>query len=935
MNILTKTSLKYLKKQKKHTVFTTVSITLVAMLLTVIAVAGGSALQIMKNICMEENGKWHVSIGMNIEKKYIDELEKNVIFESTGVLQEGTIDTEDTLWIFTRTEEMRKHLPKDGKFIPVSDEDLIYIYKNNSDLFLQNGLDALGSFLLSGRFPENANEIVLPQDSLKNYGYPTIGDKVIIPIKYYKVKELTENDVQRVDGKHILKDENGEREVGLEDFYTIEGSENLEYTLVGISEHTAMVNDDDTKLDKCVTYYSLYARCKKDVGFIERDVAAAANNIGYEITEDDVCLNQYLLMYEMIGTASKARAASGFAGIFIGVLAILLAIRFVIDCSFEISSKSRMRQFGILKSAGASGSQIIRIVLVEAFVMALAGIATGILLGIGSMNLFVSYLKSTDAFRETAAGFKFDLFAIVKAEISPLFIGMVAVLVLVWVMFSALGVTMRVVKMSPIEAINNGSKMKKIPKPKKYLLSKLLFGHTGVMAAQNIRRNKKRFFITVVSLALSISLFSGFSFYLYSAKKAIAQTESFQMQGFDLSVTALLNKNDEYSGDRDKLIETGFFSNVQIDDIVITIVDDESLNQFNEDYLNKSGFTTMENGTDGKKTMKIFLNSVNRETYKELMGDKPEVSYDEFKESGGILLEESIYAMDYPESGNVEKVTAVDKGKELGLKLLRGDESNKSSRTYKVMGTYSKATETYGEVSTSGLLMGVIADESFESMIMESRAISDAIREKKAEEQKNSEYIEEAGSESISNMKLGYNFSLTVNKGNIEKAREYLHANGYTISVDYYMDNCAAKLLIVILELCCYGLLGIISLIVAVNVINIISTGMLDRRKEIAMLRAVGMSDGQLKKMAVLESVFYALIAFIISLIIIAGVTKGTISLFTYMNDEAPMNLSYVQPAIYAFEAFVCAFFIVLVGAVKPLQDISNEPIVEVIREIE
>ena len=934
MNILTKTSLKYLKKQKKHTVFTTVSITLVAMLLTVIAVAGGSALQIMKNICMEENGKWHINLEMNSEDKYADELEKNVIFESAGTLRRATIEDASTIWIYVIAEGAKAALPKD-KCIPVSNEDLTYIYKNNSDLFMRDGMDAIGEELLSGRCPENANEIVLPRSVLKDYGYPEIGDKVIIPIEYYKMKDLPEYEIERIDGKHILKDENGEREVEIEDIFTIEGSENLEYTLVGVSSFSAMVNDDDTKLDKCVTYYSFYARCKKDVGFIERDVAAAANNIGYEITEDDVCLNQYLLMYEMIGTASKARAASGFAGIFIGVLAILLAIRFVIDCSFEISSKSRMRQFGILKSAGASGSQIIRIVLVEAFVMALAGIATGILLGIGSMNLFVSYLKSTDAFRETAAGFKFDLFAIVKAEISPLFIGMVAVLVLVWVLFSALGVTMRVVKMSPIEAINNGSKMKKIPKPKKYLLSKLLFGHTGVMAAQNIRRNKKRFFITVVSLALSISLFSGFSFYLYSAKKAIAQTESFQMQGFDLSVTALLNKNDEYSGDRDKLIETGFFSNVQIDDIVITIVDDESLKQFNEDYLNKSGFTTMENGTDGKKTMKIFLNSVNGETYKELMGDKPEVSYDEFKESGGILLEESIYAMDYPESGNVEKVTAVDNGKELGLKLLRGDESNKSSRTYKVMGTYSKATERYGEVSTSGLLMGVIADESFESMIMESRAISDAIREKKAEEQKNSEYIEEAGSESISNMKLGYNFSLTVNKGNIEKAREYLHANGYTISVDYYMDNCAAKLLIVILELCCYGLLGIISLIVAVNVINIISTGMLDRRKEIAMLRAVGMSDGQLKKMAVLESVFYALIAFIISLIIIAGVTKGTISLFTYMNDEPPMNLSYVQPAIYAFEAFVCAFFIVLVGAVKPLQDISNEPIVEVIREIE
>ena len=65
-----------------------------------------------------------------------------------------------------------------------------------------------------------------------------------------------------------------------------------------------------------------------------------------------------------------------------------------------------------------------------------------------------------------------------------------------------------------------------------------------------------------------------------------------------------------------------------------------------------------------------------------------------------------------------------------------------------------------------------------------------------------------------------------------------------------------------------YGFVAVITLIGSLNIINTISTNLLLRTKELAMLKAVGMTQNGVKKMVSMEALFYGIIASIYGSII-------------------------------------------------------------------
>ena len=65
------------------------------------------------------------------------------------------------------------------------------------------------------------------------------------------------------------------------------------------------------------------------------------------------------------------------------------------------------------------------------------------------------------------------------------------------------------------------------------------------------------------------------------------------------------------------------------------------------------------------------------------------------------------------------------------------------------------------------------------------------------------------------------------------------------------------------------GLLcAIVGLVGILNFFNAIMTGILSRRREFAVLQAVGMTNGQLKRMLIYEGLFYALTAAAFALVL-------------------------------------------------------------------
>ncbi len=211
-------------------------------------------------------------------------------------------------------------------------------------------------------------------------------------------------------------------------------------------------------------------------------------------------INYELLDFELIGTAAKARFVIIFAMLIVFVLIIIACARFIIDTAFEISSKERETQFGILASLGASRSQIVRIILWEGIYLSFIAIPVGIAAGLGiSYGVFDAVIKSdvllSLAGVEQSAG---------QFSAPPLYIAIAAVIAFVWVMLSAYGTGMRFAKKPPVEVIRRSGE--KITRVNKSRILGRFFGIEGTLASRNVRRNKKRFAITVVSIALSFVL---------------------------------------------------------------------------------------------------------------------------------------------------------------------------------------------------------------------------------------------------------------------------------------------------------------------------------------------------------------------------------------------------------------------------------------------
>ena len=94
-------------------------------------------------------------------------------------------------------------------------------------------------------------------------------------------------------------------------------------------------------------------------------------------------------------------------------------------------------------------------------------------------------------------------------------------------------------------------------------------------------------------------------------------------------------------------------------------------------------------------------------------------------------------------------------------------------------------------------------------------------------------------------------------------------------------------------------LCAIIGLVGLLNFFNAMMTGILSRRREFAVLQAVGMTNGQLKTMLIYEGLFYAMAsvaaAFVLSLVLgpLAGKMLGSMFwFFDYQFTILPVLLT-------------------------------------------
>lgn len=632
-------------------------------------------------------------------------------------------------------------------------------------------------------------------------------------------------------------------------------------------------------------------------------------------------LNMRLLSMEFVGFEGKMQLMQLVAMFYIFVLIILVCVRLIIDTAFEISSKEREKQFGILQSVGATKKQIVGVIVKEGIYLCAAGIPAGLVLGTGlSYVIYRILVKNGFSFLMTM---DVDLAEqCIAFHVSPVFILLTIVTALGWVMLSAYGVGMRITKMTPIQAIQGGKG--KIKRVRKHTLFGLFFGWTGRLASRNIRRNKKRYIITVLSITISMTMFISFRFIIQGMNMVMEENSQFAECDIDL----YFHTPDEpyenevfgegyydYQKYTKQLKDSGYFKNVQANIYMFGKIYNSGDLSFTADYKN----AVAEEYGDISERNNILVYFVNEETYNGIFDGKPEISYGELTQKGGYLINNTYFQSNDP-------VCDIFKNP---------DELSFKGKLH--AGKYKKSVDETGRefneeiyLETDLNILGEFEDTRYRAF-GPFAVISTEDHYKKLLK---------------TDMFLSYDLSFRLNLAESDEytdeqlhnlAIEFLEENGYEY-YDYFGYNLAEKRKISSVRILGYALIALITFIAVVNMVNIVSTGILNRRPEIAAMRSLGMSSGQLTKLIIIECLQYAVVsgvfALILSELMLFITKKGFMTMLFDMSDDMYLSVfSYARPVSGAVIASAAAFAVGCLASAIPLRRIRKESITEIIKD--
>ena len=852
MNILKKLTLKSLKLNKKRTIVTIIGIILSTALICAVAGMITSVQKTLINYAKSHSGNYHVCFKNipNDELKYIKE-NKNVqnYFLSKNVGY--------------------------GKLEKVENEYKPYIFVMEYD---KKGLEQGGVTLLEGRMPENSNEIVIPEHLIKsgkiNY---TIGEKITLNLGKRQTKdglELTQEDALLTDESEKTESSSTSKSE-TEDFEEIVDTKEHTYTIVGIIErsnykgiegfsapgYTAISYMDNENDINTANISVLYSNLKDFQKKTEDIKSVIEKNIGSSVT---VSYNSSLIDYE--GGVSDTTMASLYSVGAVVIVIIILSSVFVIRNSFSISVSEKTKQYGMLSSIGATKKQIKKSVLYEGFYIGIIGIPLGILCGMLAVVILLQVVNVLlgDSLNEKCV-FSIPILAIIAS----------IVISAITIYLSCILPARRASKISPIEAIRGNDDIKiKAKKVKTSKITKKLFGIGGVIASKNLKRNKKKYRTTVISLVVSISIFISLSSFLDYGGKIV--NVYYKDLGYDISV---------YDGTVENYNEITKLDNVEEYSYSYMTEGSVDINKYGSEFGKRIA-------KDSEETNSITIVLINNDYFKKFI-EHLGIQSTNYKDIA--ILEDDAY--EYIDEKTVfENYYSLKTGDSIEVTLTNGEK-----RTVKISKKTDERPMGYKNVYSNGGYLFVsedfIQDKSDEKSFHMGSLV---IKSQNPDELENE----------INNLKKTNNLYSKLYINNISK---------------YVEEN---KKIILLISIFLYGFIAVITLIGVTNIFNTITTNMILRSKEFANLKSVGMTTKEFNRMIRLESILYGLKSLLI------GIPLGLIGSYCIYNGIAKgLDFGYILPLKSIIIAIIFVFIIVGLTMKYSLNKINKQNIIETIRE--
>lgn len=877
MNVLNKLVLRNFFLNKKRTIVTIIGILLSTALITAIASMAESFRASMIEYEKKYSGDFHYAF-FDVKQENRKYFENNRNIESLGYIDDIG------------------YAMLEGSTNP--DKPYLYIYAMD-----ENGMKAAGVDLVEGRLPQNDHEIIVSKHIWTNGGVSyKIGDKLSLGLG----ERLSEGKPLRQDNPFISEEE--ELQVNQQVEYTIVGlmkrpNRHIEPMLAPGYTMITFLSDKDTLshmniyakytgsaiqnrdkvtasiLDVSEEIYNRYNR-----GDIDRDVRTQME----KIASSYVC-NIWLLKWELLLFSDSTKSMLyGIAGI--AILIVIFTSVFCIRNSFVISLTEKMKLYGMMSSIGATKKQRRRLVHGEALLLGCIGIPLGIICGTLAAYIVV---KCIGNLMITVLGVELVYVFSVPAVIAGI------ILAAFTLYFSAGKAAREAAKISPIVAIR-GNKMVRI-RAKELRTPKIfnrLFGVGGAIAYKNLRRARVKYRTTVISIVVSVGVF--IAMVTFTQLGFQASSIYYKDVPYQIQLSVFSEENFEEAARITQMDGVKQYEILRQGELLVKVSDIP----FSTQYLQYIPEIVKQESTIS--FMVASIGDAEYESYCKKLGLSP----DKVKDKGILIADYLSYEKGGKRSTGMKyeyKTGDVIHG--LIPRMSDNDYNNSSNLASNSNGNQQIDIEIAIQTNERPIGLNEVKKTSVEGIIV----VSD-------------EWMNNHQCYAMPYSQLGIYLQCDnpdeIQK-NFENEATFIRYDLSNLKQAYEQNRST----IVLFSIFLYGFIIVISLVGITNIFNTITTNMELRSREFAMLKSIGMTKKEFRRMVWLESVFYGIKSLLI------GIPIGMVlSICFYKAFSEGIEMPYQLPYGGILIAIAAVFLLLFATTQYSMNKINRKNIVETIQ---
>ena len=487
MSITKKLALRHLKQNKTRSVLTVLGITISVVMLTVIFTCATSFAHYYGERAINTNGNWHFFVKTDYEsaKKYLlsDSSLKDIGFEKDLSTEEQSYKIYSDKANYLRTGTIYQG---DAQYI----KDTV-------------------TCKYDGALPKSDNEIMVEQSLIKNNGLELkIGDEIKIAVG------------SRLKGDFVILPVMGNYQFG----ERFEKEKDETFKVVGIlhnnepTERGAIIRGmSDFKSKNLVAYgkikkitpfsyikingiYDKFGFTKKKRAFnVGENTGFLNSRLAFSIDKNDL---PQVLKLTAIGIVV-------FAVIFVSSFAMIYN-------SFALSVGEQIKYLGMLSSVGATRKQKKKTLYFEGAILGGIGIILGIVLGL--LTTFISQSAMNAKIASIMEGYNDNIKY--STHISLWVLCLIVILAALTVFVSIISPVQKAARITAIDAIRKTDEIKRKGKIRTPFIITKLFGFEGDIAFKNLRRNGRKSRTIIACICICAVLFLSCNYFCETFKDA-------------------------------------------------------------------------------------------------------------------------------------------------------------------------------------------------------------------------------------------------------------------------------------------------------------------------------------------------------------------------------------------------------------------------------